>query len=156
MKLSGRICRSCTKEKTEEEFYPSRPTICKECEKHRNQIWRRRNPEKRRLQKRRYTVSGKGRIAKKRRDRRYAKTANGKAYFLERNRRRRRQSPQKSRAHDRVKYAVKTARLIRSLCEICGDPNTEAHHPDYSRPLDVKWLCKKHHLALHASAITFP
>jgi len=26
----------------------------------------------------------------------------------------------------------------------------EAHHPDYTRPLDVIWLCKKHHAGLHA------
>jgi hypothetical protein len=31
----------------------------------------------------------------------------------------------------------------------CGSAKSEGHHTDYSRPLDVVWLCKGHHLALH-------
>lgn len=34
-------------------------------------------------------------------------------------------------------------------CLICGE-KAEAHHPDYSQPLDVVWLCRKHHLETHA------
>lgn len=32
--------------------------------------------------------------------------------------------------------------------ECCHRP--EGHHPDYSRPLDVVWLCNEHHRAAHA------
>jgi hypothetical protein len=34
-------------------------------------------------------------------------------------------------------------------CEVCGDPAAEKHHPDYDRPLLVRWLCKVHHGELH-------
>ena len=29
--------------------------------------------------------------------------------------------------------------------EVCGRPETIAHHEDYSKPLDVIWLCGRHH-----------
>lgn len=33
------------------------------------------------------------------------------------------------------------------LCEGCGQPRKlEKHHPDYSRPLLVAWLCKPCHV----------
>jgi len=48
-----------------------------------------------------------------------------------------------------VKYAVKTGKLIKTPCVICGNENVEGHHPDYSRPLDVVWLCKSHHQEIH-------
>ena len=39
-------------------------------------------------------------------------------------------------------------KLLAEDCKVCGDP-AEMHHADYSKPLDVDWLCKKHHQALH-------
>lgn len=35
--------------------------------------------------------------------------------------------------------------LKKEPCEICGDKNTEKHHHDYSKPLEVNWLCKDCH-----------
>lgn len=37
-------------------------------------------------------------------------------------------------------------------CEItgCADP-VQMHHDDYSKPLEVRWLCKTHHQQLHAA-----
>lgn len=34
-------------------------------------------------------------------------------------------------------------------CEACGDPNSQKHHDDYSKPLQVRWLCRPCHLELH-------
>jgi len=39
--------------------------------------------------------------------------------------------------------------IERYPCEICDEGESEMHHPDYAKPLDVRWLCRKHHLALH-------
>lgn len=34
-------------------------------------------------------------------------------------------------------------------CSICGNEKSEMHHEDYDRPIDITWLCRKHHLELH-------
>ena len=39
----------------------------------------------------------------------------------------------------------------RQPCAHCNDPNTERHHPDYSKPLEIVWLCRSCHLLLHSS-----
>jgi hypothetical protein len=42
-------------------------------------------------------------------------------------------------------------KLRQKPCRRCGDANSERHHPDYSRPLFVIWLCRPCHLKLHAA-----
>ena len=53
--------------------------------------------------------------------------------------------PQKHKARYTLSYAVKTGKLARLACEKCGNFLSQAHHPDYSKPLEVWWLCMKHH-----------
>jgi hypothetical protein len=53
-----------------------------------------------------------------------------------------------SRNHDLVHKAIRRGDLIRaSHCEECGLSGIpiEAAHADYSRPLDVRWLCRPCH-----------
>lgn len=39
--------------------------------------------------------------------------------------------------------------LIPEPCAICGTTDQiEMHHEDYSKPLDVVWLCRAHHRVL--------
>ena len=59
-----------------------------------------------------------------------------------------RENPEKARARWAVKYALKTGRLTRGGCRLAGpdcDGPIQAHHWDYYRPLEVTWLCAKHH-----------
>lgn len=45
--------------------------------------------------------------------------------------------------------AINQGILIKQPCEKCGKVKVDAHHDDYSKPLDVRWLCRKHHLEHH-------
>jgi hypothetical protein len=49
-----------------------------------------------------------------------------------------------------VNYAYTTGRLIARPCLICGASPTHAHHADHDKPLDVVFLCPKHHAQLHS------
>lgn len=54
-------------------------------------------------------------------------------------------------ASDLVRLAVKGGKLIKSpICEICGiEANTHGHHFDYTKPLEVLWLCPQCHRDIH-------
>ncbi len=50
--------------------------------------------------------------------------------------------------------AIEKGILIRKPCEVCGSTEKiEAHHDDYHKPLEVRWLCKKHHMEHHKNRI---
>ena len=59
--------------------------------------------------------------------------------------------PERYKANQQVNYEIRMGRLIRpENCSICGiKAKIHAHHEDYSKPLDVKWLCQKCHIKIH-------
>lgn len=61
-------------------------------------------------------------------------------------------NPEKRKAHHAVSNAVRDGRLERGMCEVCGCADVQAHHDDYSKPLDVRWLCIAHHNEAHRDA----
>lgn len=56
----------------------------------------------------------------------------------------------KARVRAIARKAFKCGKLKRKDCERCGDPNSQMHHDDYSKPLVVRWFCRQCHLILHA------
>lgn len=54
-------------------------------------------------------------------------------------------NPEKAFAHDVFSAAIRAGKVTRMPCAVCGNPKTDGHHEDYSKPLDVVWLCRKHH-----------
>lgn len=62
----------------------------------------------------------------------------------------RRTNPQRYLAHLYVEAAKRMGVLSRQPCEVCGAAKTDGHHDDYSRPGEVRWLCRKHHRLHHA------
>jgi hypothetical protein len=55
----------------------------------------------------------------------------------------------KVQARSRIAMAIANGTLVRQPCEVCGKSPGEAHHDDYEKPMDVRWLCRKHHMSLH-------
>ncbi len=51
-----------------------------------------------------------------------------------------------------VYRAVKAGRLVKQPCA-CGRTDVQAHHHDYSKQLDVKWVCPACHTREHNRSI---
>lgn len=58
-------------------------------------------------------------------------------------------NPLKHIARRLINDAISNGLLVRGSCEICGELLTHGHHDDYSKPMSVRWLCKKHHAEWH-------
>lgn len=133
-------CFKCKQEKPRAEFY-KHPMMgdgllgkCKECA--RADV--RENYEKRREQYQRYDHA------------RYA-TSERQALLA---RSKARMSTQQRRARNQYRNAVEQGRLVRQPCEICGALPVDGHHDDYTQPLSVRWLCRKHHMRVHGQLKT--
>ena len=60
---------------------------------------------------------------------------------------------QKNAAYKIYDQALRTGKLVRGSCLICGTKEKiHGHHEDYSAPLDVIWLCYRHHFRWHVLA----
>jgi len=55
-------------------------------------------------------------------------------------------NPDKAKAQWAANNAVRDGKLTRQPCEVCGSTErVQKHHDDYSKPLEVRWFCPKHH-----------
>jgi hypothetical protein len=61
-----------------------------------------------------------------------------------------RKYPEKVYAQQLLNRYIKSGKIQRSPCEVCGETERiHGHHPDYSKPLEVIWLCPLHHKGIH-------
>lgn len=132
-----KVCKNCEITKPVREFYKtasgSPMHICKQCHKERMKINRLTNPSVQAY------------------DRERAKTPERKAQAARVSTEWRQNHPDAYRAQNAVNNAVRDGKLFKQPCAICStDKNVHAHHEDYSRPLDVKWLCAKCHHRIHS------
>jgi len=66
--------------------------------------------------------------------------------------------PAHKAANTAVSNALRDGRLTKGPCEMRAHGGCrgriEAHHDDYDAPLDVRWLCKEHHMQAHDRSLT--
>lgn len=94
---------------------------------------------------RNYHQSPRGRLAKKR----YELTEKGREKRRTHAIAHRIANPEKKLARDRALAAVRAGKITKQNCVICDCDQSFGHHEDYSKPLDLTWLCRKHHTARH-------
>lgn len=64
-------------------------------------------------------------------------------------------TPEQKQAVAKVQQAIATGVLVRGECAHadrgeCSTRGIDGHHEDYGKPLDVIWLCRRHHQLLHS------
>lgn len=142
-------CKTCKTMKLEEDYYKSSSgfdSTCKECRKERVSANRKEkleyyqeydrkranNPD--RVQARLdYLETEAGKESKRKTIQKYLES-----------------NPKKRSVHILTGNAIRDGMLTKDVCCICStDVNIVAHHNDYDKPLEVTWVCAKHHTEWH-------
>jgi hypothetical protein len=58
-------------------------------------------------------------------------------------------NPEKFQARNAISNGIRDGKITRGPCVVCGNPKTQKHHPDYSKPLEVVDMCSRHHGQSH-------
>lgn len=144
-------CSVCDRVLPRPEFYKDGAAAdrlkaaCKDCVKLRSRRHRLANKKRDAFRSRRYYAAHKGKEAERHRRYRVTHITEIARYQNLHHA----QNPEQNPAQQKLRYAVKIGRLSKGPCEVCGTTRVDGHHDDYSKPLDVRWLCRQHHIALH-------
>lgn len=130
-------CKCCGETKPSEEFRKRKDSIdglhgsCRICSSKRDRRWQRDNREKTAESSKRWSSKNKEKV---------------NAIAM----RKRKNNPERYAVYNIVNNAIRSGKLIRQSCEECGNADKiQAHHDDYLKPLDVRWLCQSCHTDVH-------
>lgn len=138
-------CKACGQTEAQTEFYASVNSYCKEHWKERVRLYRKsRLSEARAYDRERANLPHRVEARKA-----YDKTERGKKAVLKAKRKYIERNPLKRKAAVIFNNAKRYGKALPMPCIICGENADEAHHFDYSKPLDVIWLCELHHKEIH-------
>ncbi len=141
-----KVCTHCGIEKDESEFYKRKTNKdglrywCKECDKKQAAKWNKKNPEKYAANLKRWKINNREKHLEHGR-KNYRLNKNDQIRYM------------KHRARMIVNHAIESGTMTRQQCKVfdCFDIG-EAHYEDYRKPLNVEWLCKKHHVEKERSS----
>ena len=136
--MTTKMCSRCREEKKASEFSKDKSkksglyARCKVCDRAdgRQYYLKHRNKKLRKFKK--YSQSESGKRVRNR---------NSKKYYAKHR--------DEYRARSQLNYAISTGRTEKGPCVTCGDVSSHGHHEDYSKPLEVIWLCRRCHTELH-------
>lgn len=119
-------CTNCKLNKEQTYFYTSCDYECRSCilERHRNSY----DPAK---------------------EKERNKSKNRKQQFIISKNKMLLKYPEKIKARTAVRLALNRGDIVKKPCEVCSESKVHAHHVDYSKPLEIMWLCRKHHDEWH-------
>ena len=133
-----KTCTRCGETKPVSDFHwktakhKTRRSWCKRCGSNKRRAWRWKDPDKRRANQRKYNNSrSQKKVA-------YNKQYNKTHQYVE-------------KAHNTLNHSIDRGDITRpDTCEhCCKTCKPEGHHDDYSKPLEVKWLCPECHAIEH-------
>lgn len=131
------VCRECNEVKnTKTEFYRHHTNLigystrCKLCD---NKIHSKKIRDK-------YSIDSKKLLLKANKD---------LGIDIINNRKKRKKQDNKRKSRELLRYRVYSGDIKKLPCTFCGNINSNAHHEDYSKPFEVIWLCRKHHMLVH-------
>jgi len=144
-------CFKCEVEKPRTDFYKHKGMAdgllgkCKLCAK--KDVNKNREDNLDRIQE--YDRNRPNHLERQGRNRAYAKTEKGAVATKKGKRAWYEKNKHKRSAMDKVGRAVRAGKLSKLPCVVCGEERVEAHHPNYDEPLNVVWLCTRHHADMH-------
>lgn len=138
--------RTCSREGCNKPSCQPHGGYCREHQTEYQRQWRERNLEKARElsreSKRRQREREGPKATRQKWNDWYARNAGQRSAYTQE-----RKDPLKVKAQNKVNKAVASGRLLRpGRCSQCGEEcKPDAHHADYSKPLEVEWLCRRCH-----------
>lgn len=148
-----RTCSKCEEAKPEPEFYKRTHgglnRRCRSCIHEYNRSYIKNNKGKVNAYAKVYRKENPGIHAAY--NKRYAQTEKGKVSRSKAVQTYNKKNPDKERARWSVGNAIRRGKLeAPNLCEKCKrGKKLDAHHDDYSKPLTVRWLCRRCHTDHH-------
>lgn len=152
-----KICNKCSAAKDLDEFsinsgmLDGRLGACKQCCNLYSRNYYVNNLDRCKANIKAYAKTESGRIRMAKAYKKYSKTEAGRIMRAKGAKIYKAKYPLRVIAKNTLNSAVKSGKLIcPDKCTSCGNlSKIEAHHEDYTKPLDVVWLCKKCHQSLH-------